>query len=182
MHASDGVTPVFAAVTGNGDPFNGLSAGVFSTPSFADWDGDGLPDIVYNSILGRVKWLKNIGTRTAPKLAAAQPIEVEWDGAQPNHLKVTEYGKPPVIYTRGGFGNGPSATRVTRMPAGLPEGYFECFANIYLDAAELIRAAIEKRPPDPEATVVPQAEEGTDAVRFVDAVIASGRTSTWVDL
>jgi len=107
---------------------------------------------------------------------------VEWDGEQPNHLKVTEYGKPPVIYTRGGFGNGPSATRVTRMPAGLPEGYFECFANIYLDAAELIRAAIEKRAPDPEATVVPQAQEGTDAVRFVDAVIASGQTSTWVDL
>ena len=26
-------------------------------------------------------WYRNIGTRTEPKLAAAQPIEVEWDGA-----------------------------------------------------------------------------------------------------
>jgi hypothetical protein len=55
----------------------------YTTLSVADWDGDGLPDILMNSILGRVVWFKNIGTRTSPKLAAAQPIEVEWDGPQP---------------------------------------------------------------------------------------------------
>jgi hypothetical protein len=55
----------------------------YTTLSVADWDGDGLPDIIVNSILGKVVWYKNIGTRKAPKLAAAQPIEVEWDGPQP---------------------------------------------------------------------------------------------------
>ncbi len=55
----------------------------YTTVSIADWDGDGLPDILMNSILGRVLWFKNIGTGKAPKLAEAQPIEVEWDGAQP---------------------------------------------------------------------------------------------------
>ena len=55
----------------------------YTTLSVADWDGDGLPDLIVNSILGKVVWFKNIGTRTEPKLAAAQPIEVEWDGAQP---------------------------------------------------------------------------------------------------
>ncbi len=55
----------------------------YTTLSLADWDGDGLPDIVLNSILGRVEWLKNIGTRKAPRLAAPQAIEVEWQGAQP---------------------------------------------------------------------------------------------------
>ena len=49
----------------------------------ADWDGDGLPDIVLNSILGEVVWLKNVGTRTKPVLAAPQPIEVEWTQPQP---------------------------------------------------------------------------------------------------
>ena len=55
----------------------------YTTLNVADWDGDGLPDIVFNSILGRVQWLKNIGTRTAPQLAAPQSIIVEWSGATP---------------------------------------------------------------------------------------------------
>jgi hypothetical protein len=55
----------------------------YTTINVADWDGDGLPDIVCNSIWGKVHWYRNIGTRTAPKLAVAQPIEVEWQGAQP---------------------------------------------------------------------------------------------------
>jgi hypothetical protein len=55
----------------------------YTTFSVADWDGDGLPDIVLNSIVGEVVWLRNIGTRTAPKLAAPRPVEVEWAGPQP---------------------------------------------------------------------------------------------------
>jgi hypothetical protein len=55
----------------------------YTTLSVADWDGDGLPDLIVNSIWGKVIWFKNIGTRNHPKLAAAQPIEVEWDGPQP---------------------------------------------------------------------------------------------------
>jgi FG-GAP-like repeat len=55
----------------------------YTTFNVADWDADGLPDIVFNSILGRVQWLKNVGSRRSPKLAAPQPIEVEWQEAQP---------------------------------------------------------------------------------------------------
>jgi hypothetical protein len=55
----------------------------YTTFSVADWDMDGLPDVVLNSILGEVVWLKNIGTRTAPKLARPQPVKVEWNGPQP---------------------------------------------------------------------------------------------------
>ena len=36
-----------------------------------------------NSILGKVVWFRNIGAKGAPKLSSAQPVEVEWDGAQP---------------------------------------------------------------------------------------------------
>jgi hypothetical protein len=55
----------------------------YTTLSVADWDGDGLPDLLVNSILGKVQWYRNTGTRAAPKLAAAQPVDVEWNGPQP---------------------------------------------------------------------------------------------------
>src|SRR5262245_57579006 len=55
----------------------------YTTFSVADWDGDGLPDVVLNSILGEVVWLKNVGTRRAPKLSAPRPVEVEWEKPQP---------------------------------------------------------------------------------------------------
>ena len=56
----------------------------YTTLNIADWDGDGRLDIVYNSILGRVEWLRNTGTRRAPRLAPPQPIEVEWESGQPH--------------------------------------------------------------------------------------------------
>jgi len=52
----------------------------YTTLNVADWDHDGLPDIVVNSIWGKVMWYRNIGTGRKPKLAAARPIEVEWPG------------------------------------------------------------------------------------------------------
>ena len=55
----------------------------YTTLSVADWDGDGLPDLVVNSIWGRVVWYRNTGTRGSPKLAQAEAVEVEWQGAQP---------------------------------------------------------------------------------------------------
>ncbi len=74
----------------------------------ADWDADGLPDLIVNSILGKVVWLKNIGTRTAPQLEAPRPIEVNWEGSQPtlawgwlkpngNEL-LTQWRTTPVVF------------------------------------------------------------------------------------
>ncbi len=55
----------------------------YTTLSVADWNGDGLLDIIYNSILGKVCWFENIGTKKKPKLAASKRIEVEWNGTNP---------------------------------------------------------------------------------------------------
>ncbi|MDP6429373.1 MAG: Gfo/Idh/MocA family oxidoreductase [Rhodospirillales bacterium] len=107
---------------------------------------------------------------------------VEWDGETPNHLKVIEYGAPPAILTRGGFGVGSAANRITRMAAGLPEGYLECFANTYLDAAELIRAKQQGRAPDPAALDAPDISDGMAAVGFVEAVVESAGKDRWVDV
>ena len=39
--------------------------------------------MIVNDVWGRVVWYRNIGTRTEPRLAAAQPIEVDWEGETP---------------------------------------------------------------------------------------------------
>ena len=55
----------------------------YFTQSVADWNGDGLPDIILNNIWGRILWLENLGEREHPVFAPAKPIEVDWEGEQP---------------------------------------------------------------------------------------------------
>lgn len=47
----------------------------YTTLSVADWDGDGRGDLIFNSIWGKVEWLKNAGNGT---LQPAKPVEVAW--------------------------------------------------------------------------------------------------------
>ncbi len=55
----------------------------YTTLSIADWDGDDLPDVIANSIWGKVHWYRNIGTRRSPKLDEAKSIEVAWTEPPP---------------------------------------------------------------------------------------------------
>ena len=55
----------------------------YTTLTVTDWDGDQLPDLLVNSIWGKVIWYRNLGPRAKPRLAAAQPIEVAWKEPQP---------------------------------------------------------------------------------------------------
>jgi hypothetical protein len=55
----------------------------YTTLSVADWDHDGLNDLVVNSIWGEVLWYRNIGTAKKARLESAQRVEVEWPGQSP---------------------------------------------------------------------------------------------------
>ncbi|HEX6013043.1 MAG TPA: Gfo/Idh/MocA family oxidoreductase [Geminicoccaceae bacterium] len=104
-----------------------------------------------------------------------------WAQEDPNYLHFALLGEPPRLIRRGGAGAGPVAGRVTRIPAGHPEGYLEGFANLYADAAELIWAKLEGREPDPGATLVPTVRDGLAGVRFIEAVVESSRNGgAWV--
>ena len=102
----------------------------YTTLNVADWDSDGLPDIVFNSILGRVQWLKNVGTRTSPRLAAPRSIEVEWEGAPPKPAwtwwkpagkeLVTQWRTTPVVSEFTGDG-------LLDLAMLDPEGFFVLF-------------------------------------------------------
>lgn len=55
----------------------------YTVLSIADWNNNGLPDLIINSIWGEVLWYENVGTRNEPRLAAARPVKVEWQDETP---------------------------------------------------------------------------------------------------
>ncbi len=52
----------------------------YTTIDVADWDMDGLPDILVNEHNGNIVWLKNKGTLSDPQLSSPEPLYVEWEG------------------------------------------------------------------------------------------------------
>lgn len=107
---------------------------------------------------------------------------IEWSQENPNQMIFTQFGKPKTILTRAGAGAYDSGLRVSRTPAGHPEGYLECFATIYSEAAHLIRHANDGIP-TPEGVSIPDIEAGLDGMRFINACISSAKSnSAWKSL
>ncbi len=46
-----------------------------TSPVPVDWDGDGLWDVVTSTMSGRVYWIRNAGTRQAPRFEAPRAVE-----------------------------------------------------------------------------------------------------------
>lgn len=105
---------------------------------------------------------------------------LEWHQENPNYLHVTPFGEPKRIITRGGAGMSESVASATRIPPGHPEGYLEGFANLYKDAADVIRA---RQAGKEVASLVPGISDGLAGVQFVDACVrSSARNAAWVKL
>lgn len=92
----------------------------------------------------------------------------------PNELWYAPLGEEMRLITRAGAGAGPAAARVSRVPAGHPEGYLEGFANIYTEAARAIEAHKAGRPVDPDVTF-PGIRDGVAGVAFIEAAVAKSR-------
>ncbi|AQQ71684.1 hypothetical protein SMSP2_02061 [Limihaloglobus sulfuriphilus] len=52
----------------------------YNNPEVADWDGDGLKDLIMSGIRGEHHFFKNIGRKGSPRLAKGQLIKVDWQG------------------------------------------------------------------------------------------------------
>ncbi len=50
----------------------------YSNPAFADWDGDGLLDLLVSGTRGEHLFYRNVGTPSDPKLAAPVKLTVQW--------------------------------------------------------------------------------------------------------
>lgn len=107
---------------------------------------------------------------------------IEWEQENPNVMRHTPFGESTRLLTRAGAAAGGQPAHLLRTPGGHPEGYLEGFANIYLEAAELIRAKQENRGAK-VGPALPGLAEGMLGMKFVDACVRSSeRNAAWVSL
>ena len=73
----------------------------YTTLSVADWNGDGLKDIIINSIWGKIQWYKNTGKKGAPVLSSIQDVKTDWQGLAPKQPKWNWFkAKPGQLVTQ----------------------------------------------------------------------------------
>ncbi len=138
-----------------------------------------------NGVRGML-WVSQVcpGNQNALRIRVyGEKAGLEWAQEHPEQLRFTPLGEAPRVLYRGGAQAGAAARHATRLPPGHPEGYIEAFAQIYADTAELIHAHLERRAPNPLATVVPSVVDGAIGVGFLEACVASsGQNGRWVSV
>ncbi len=122
-----------------------------------------------------------VGNENALKLRIyGEKGGLEWAQEDPDYLWYAPFGEPKRLLTRAGAGAGDVAGRLTRVPAGHPEGYLEGFANIYAEIARAIRAARTRNRRDPDI-YFPTVEDGLVGMEFIEAAVKSSRKgAVWV--
>lgn len=107
---------------------------------------------------------------------------LSWEQEQPNHLWFTPFGEPTRLISRGTGAANVAAGRVTRIPAGHPEGYLEGFATIYSEAAKAILAARGGEAAHSDV-LFPGIADGLASMAFIEAAVASSRADgRWTKL
>ena len=102
---------------------------------------------------------------------------LEWQQEVPQLLSFKPHGAPAQTRTPNGPGTLPLSAHSSRIVAGHPEGFHECFANIYSDAAQAIAARRAGKTAEPLALHFPNANDGLLGLQFVDAVIRSNASN-----
>lgn len=107
---------------------------------------------------------------------------LDWHQEQPDVLHWSPFGRPTQMLTRGSAAANDAAARLSRLPAGHPEGYLEGFANIYREiATDIIAARKGKR--SGREVIYPSITDGLNGVAFIEAAVRSAaKGGTWVKL
>ncbi|WP_026398935.1 Gfo/Idh/MocA family oxidoreductase, partial [Acetobacter nitrogenifigens] len=100
---------------------------------------------------------------------------LSWAQETPNHLVLADAGGCERLMRRGeqpGEGS---------LPTGHPEGFYEAFAQLYRDAADLVRSAGSSA--SLETAQILGLEAGVRGMRFIDATLASAESGNiWVTI
>ena len=102
---------------------------------------------------------------------------VEWFQDNPNIIKFTELNNPTRIITRASNSVSSLSMKSSRVAAGHPEGFFEAFANIYTEFADLVTSSKKN------LSSIPSIEDGVKGVKFMFAAKeSSDKNSKWIKL
>ena len=102
---------------------------------------------------------------------------LSWQQENPNYLHFDQLGKPRQTYTRGNDYLTPAAQKASRIPPGHPEAFLEAFANIYLGAAEAIRARKAGKKLKKLHGDFPTVYDGARGVHFIEKTVESAKSS-----
>jgi predicted dehydrogenase len=106
---------------------------------------------------------------------------VSWAQEDPNYCEVAHVGKATVRLSRGREPLYPAAQKLSRVPAGHPEGYFEAFANIYSAFGAALRKKKTGQRVTPEDLDFPGVQDGARGVRFIERCVESSKKgAAWV--
>lgn len=106
---------------------------------------------------------------------------LEWCQENPNELITRWLDEPKKVYTPNGNGLYNEALKVSRIPAGHPEGYLEAFATIYKNFAEHLTSINNNKIIDnPD---YPSFDEGIRGMKFIYAAVKSDKNnSIWTKI
>lgn len=135
-----------------------------------------------------------LGTVTASQISHGREndVAIEIDGTKgslswrqedPNAMIVRRNGEPHKIYTRDPNAPfiSPMSAASCRLPAGHPEGFFECFANVYTAAFDAIVAKHSGEKVETVDTLYPNVYDGVEGMLFIEqSVASSGQNGAWL--
>lgn len=106
---------------------------------------------------------------------------IEWEQEKCNYLKVAFQGQPVQTLSRGCGYLYPSASNLSRIPAGHPEGYYESFTNVYNAFLNALQMKKDGKVINVMDYDYPKVSEGIQGVKFINKCVeSSNNQSTWI--
>ncbi len=107
---------------------------------------------------------------------------VEWAQEDPDHARVAFLDRPSATLSRARDPMSPRAAGLSRIPSGHPEGYFECFGNLYRTFITALAKKLAGEKLGPDDLDFPSVEDGVRGVRYIEQCVESSQCGAlWVE-
>ncbi len=108
---------------------------------------------------------------------------VEWFQETPNTARVSYLDRPTGTISRGRDPMSARAQSLSRLPSGHPEGYFECFANVYSTFISALAKKLRGEPPAGDDLDFPGVDDGVRGVRYIERCVeSSAKGAIWIEM